>query len=156
MNPTEIGVAIAEQCLCFRARRTSRAITRLYDDALRPMDLQASQLTLLSAIAAAGDDGQRLNKLAEVLATDATTLSRNLRPLQTRELLAIDRLVSDRRIRLIRLTREGEQVLAEALSRWREANLKLLHALGPEAAADLRSGLDNAAAIAMTEHARSA
>lgn len=46
---------MAEQCLCFRARWVARALTRLYDEALRPLDLQATQLTLLNAISVLGE-----------------------------------------------------------------------------------------------------
>ena len=42
-------------CLCFRARRVSRVITRLYDESLRPLGIQATQLTLLNAIAMSGE-----------------------------------------------------------------------------------------------------
>ena len=45
---------MADQCLCFRARRVSRALTRRYDEALRPLGIQATQLTLLNAIALSG------------------------------------------------------------------------------------------------------
>lgn len=50
---------MADQCLCFRVCRVSRALTRMYDEALRPLDIQATQ----------------------VLAMDGTTRSRNLQPL---------------------------------------------------------------------------
>ena len=42
---------MADECLCFRARRVSRALTRIFDEVLRPIGIQATQLTLLNAIA---------------------------------------------------------------------------------------------------------
>ncbi|MGH7658478.1 MAG: MarR family winged helix-turn-helix transcriptional regulator, partial [Gemmatimonadales bacterium] len=77
--------AMADECLCFRARRVSRALTRMYDEVLRPLGIHATQLTLLSAIALSADgdeEGATMSGLAEVLAMDGTTLSRNLRPLE--------------------------------------------------------------------------
>jgi DNA-binding MarR family transcriptional regulator len=68
---------MADQCLCFRARRVSRALTRMYDEALRPLGIQATQLTLLNAIALSGAEGGPMSATAEVLAMDGTTLSRN-------------------------------------------------------------------------------
>ena len=44
---------IGRQCLARRARLLSRVITRIYDEALRPVDLKATQLTILVAISAA-------------------------------------------------------------------------------------------------------
>jgi len=70
---------MADQCLCFRARRVSRALTRLYDDALRPLGIQATQLTLLNAIALSGRDGGTMGAVADFLTMDPTTLSRNVR-----------------------------------------------------------------------------
>ena len=65
---------MADQCLCFRARRVSRALTRRYDEALRPLGLQATQLTLLNAIALSGRAVGTLGAVAVFLAMDPTTL----------------------------------------------------------------------------------
>lgn len=48
---------MAADCLCFRARRVARALTRMYDQALRPLGIQATQLTLLNAVAVSGERG---------------------------------------------------------------------------------------------------
>ena len=55
---------MADQCLCFRARRVSRALTRIYDEALRPLGIQATQLTLLNAIALTGEAGGPMSATA--------------------------------------------------------------------------------------------
>ena len=69
---------IANQCACVRVRRASRALTRLYDERLRAAGLQASQLTMLAAVATCGDGGANIGALAEGLVMDRTTLTRNL------------------------------------------------------------------------------
>lgn len=135
-------------CLCFRARRVARALTRMYDEALRPLGIQATQLTLLNAVAMSGERGAAMGRLAEVLAMDGTTLSRNLRPLERAGLLTIGRVESDRRVRLARLTAEGRQRVEEALPLWTQAHERVVAALGAEAALDLRDRFDATAAAA--------
>jgi DNA-binding transcriptional ArsR family regulator len=97
MDHSEIGRAIGAECLCFRARRVSRVLTRHFDEALRPLGIQATQLTLLGSIAGPGPGGQTMPRLVEMLAMDATTLSRNLRPLEKAGLVAIGRSDKDKR-----------------------------------------------------------
>jgi hypothetical protein len=58
---------IASECTCMRVRQTSRALTRLYDEDLRPTGLQVSQLTLLVATARSGDAGASMGRMADVL-----------------------------------------------------------------------------------------
>lgn len=140
--------AMAAECICFRARRVSRALTRLYDEALRPLGLQATQLTLLNAIALVEEAGAPTSRLAEVLAMDATTLSRNLRPLEKDGLIRITRLKEDRRVRRVRLTPEGRRRIAEALEPWQKAQEHVVTALGRELAADLLAGFDATVAAA--------
>ncbi len=148
MNPFDAANAIRAECLCFRARKVSRVLTRLYDEALRPLGIQATQLTLLSAIAAAGEAGQTMPRLTGVLAMDPTTLSRNLRPLEKAGLAEIGRAEKDRRVRVARLTPEGERMLSEALPLWRKAQHQVVKSLGEEAATDLRDRFDATAAAA--------
>jgi DNA-binding MarR family transcriptional regulator len=149
MDPSEIGRTIGAECLCFRSRRVARVLTRHFDEALRPLGIQATQLTLLSGIAGAGSTGQTMPRLTALLAMDPTTLSRNLRPLEKAGLLEIARSERDKRVRLARLTAQGERVLAAALPVWREAQDRLAAALGEEAALDLRMRFDTAAAVAL-------
>ena len=145
-NHRDAAGRMSAECLCFRARRVSRAVTRIYDDALRPLGIHATQLTLLNAIAMAGAEGAAMARLADALAMDTTTLSRNLRPLEKAGLLRLARLPADRRVRLAFLTTAGERMIADALPRWSDAHERVCAALGADAAADLRDRLDTAAA----------
>ena len=63
-------------CACADLRRATRAVTQLYDAALRPEGLRATQFTLLQALDRAGPVTQGV--LADITATDSTTLSRTL------------------------------------------------------------------------------
>lgn len=134
--------AMTADCLCFRARRVSRALTRMYDEALRPLGLQATQLTLLNAVTMCGEGGAPMSRLADVLAMDATTLSRNLRPLEKAGLVRMERLPADRRVRLATLTPAGQRMVAEALPLWTRAHERVVAALGTDAATELRDRFD--------------
>jgi DNA-binding MarR family transcriptional regulator len=139
---------MAADCLCFRARRVARALTRMYDEALRPLGIHATQLTLLNAVAMSGERGGTMSRLAEILAMDGTTLSRNLRPLAQAGLVRVGRLPADRRVRLVRLTPRGERLIAEALPLWKQAHGRVVATLGREAAAELKERFDATAAAA--------
>src|SRR5690625_4339794 len=144
---------MAAECLLFRARRLTRVLTRLYDEALRPLGLRANQLTLLNAITLFGAEGAPMSRLAEVLSMDLTTLSRNVPPLQKDGPLRIERMSTDRRTRLVRLTSSGERRVSEALHHWERAQRRVVAVLGEEAAASLREGFDAAVMAAAGESA---
>lgn len=155
-NHRAAAAEMANECLCFRARRVSRALTRLYDEALRPLGIQATQLTVLNVIAMmsspraakGGQPGGSIGGVAEVLGMDSTTLSRNVRPLEKEGLVRITRSEADRRVRLLRLTSDGELLVAEALPRWKEAHGRVVNALGADAAAALHDQFDATIAAA--------
>jgi DNA-binding MarR family transcriptional regulator len=154
--PTHLDAArtIADQCLCFRARRTARLITRLYDDALRPLGLQPTQLTLLSAItllARRHGGPVPLGVVADTLALDVTTLSRNVRALEKAGHVRLVSDAADRRVRLTSLTPTGERMLAKAAPLWAEAHARIVEALGATQATNLQHALDAAAQVAMGE-----
>ncbi|MFW6078359.1 MAG: MarR family winged helix-turn-helix transcriptional regulator [Gemmatimonadota bacterium] len=159
------AAVMADQCLCYRARGIARAVTRLYDAALRPMGIQATQLTLMNVIARVAarvgggegtgrGGGAPMSQIAAAMAMDVTTVSRTVRTLEAGGLVAIERSPEDRRVRLVRLTEAGERKVAEALPAWRSAHARVVEALGPELAAVLRDGFDAAveAAVESAEH----
>lgn len=61
-------------CMCATLRRASRALTQLYDEALRPLGLRATQFTVLQALSFTGEVSQ--GELGQLLAMDSTTLTR--------------------------------------------------------------------------------
>lgn len=134
---------MAADCLCFRARRVSRVVTRVYDDALRPLGLQATQLTLLNAITMSDrGDGASMRRVADLMSMDQTTLSRNVRLLARAGLVRIATRATDRRTRVLTLTASGRRRQSEALPLWRGAHARLTAALGAGGAAMLRESLD--------------
>ena len=92
-------------CACFNFRKASRAVTQLYDEALQPSGLRATQLVIL--LSAAVNPGLGISKLARELVMDASTLNRNLKPLEKRGLISVDDSKDGRR-RLVSLTAKGQ------------------------------------------------
>lgn len=144
MNHLDAARITAADCLCFRARRAARAITRAYDAALRPIGLQATQVTLMSAIALGPEGGQSMGRLSDILALEISTLTRNLRALEKAGLVEIGRSDTDRRVRVARLTEIGQTRLADALPLWKQAHGEIVAALGDDAAETLHIALDDA------------
>src|SRR5262249_12684267 len=88
---------IASECPAIRVREASRLLTRAYDAALRPVGLQFSQLSILVAVSVFGDHGGAMGPLADRLAMDRTTLTRNLKPLERAGLVEVARAPGDAR-----------------------------------------------------------
>jgi DNA-binding MarR family transcriptional regulator len=118
----------AQGCACFNLRKATRAVTQLYDDALRPAGLRCTQFSLLTLLKASGTVA--MTRLAEAAVMDRTTLARNLEVLDREGLVRI-RPGEDARVREIELTRAGVAKLKEAFPLWREAQRTVREGLGP-------------------------
>lgn len=96
---------------------TTRAVTRLYDDALRPVGLRTTQFSILARL---DDEGPSpLTRLARRLLVDRTTLGRELDGLVSRGLVEIVAGPADRRMRIASLTDAGRGRLGECYPLWR-------------------------------------
>ena len=82
-----MNVETPANCTCFNLRKAARAVTQMYDAALKPSGLRATQFALLSVVESNGPAG--ITELARALVTDRTTLTRNLKPLLDQELLQV-------------------------------------------------------------------
>jgi len=114
-------------CTCFNLRRAARAVTQMYDAALRSGGLRATQFTVLTGVVKAGP--VPLTRLADLLFLERTTLTRNLRLLEKAGLV-VSEPGPDRRERLLSATDEGKKRFQEALTLWHEAQASLVENLG--------------------------
>ena len=134
---------IADLCTCQSLRKAARVVTQVYDDALRPTGLRATQLPILVALCRQGP--VTVNGLAEALVTDPTTITRNLRPLEREGLLAL-REGADRRERHVEITGKGRRVLGRAVPLWKKAQGRIARDVGGQRlgrlVADLRALVD--------------
>jgi len=130
-------------CNCLSLRQATRRVTQLYDQALAPLDLRATQLSLLRMVERLGPVA--LNALAAAMVMDRATLGHNVRPLEARGLVRIV-VGDDRRSREVMLTRAGRALLAKSEKLWARAQRVFEDELGRETAAALRGLLHRVAA----------
>jgi DNA-binding MarR family transcriptional regulator len=139
---------IVTECPQIRVRQVSRLLTRVYDDALRPVGVQASQLSVLVAVAMFGEAGARMGALARVLVMERTTVTRNLRPLETAGWVRVGRSRDDARARVVTLTLAGERTIEAAYPRWEEAQRRIRDVMGAGKMASLRAQMGDIVALA--------
>jgi len=131
---------VLESCACHKVRIAARAVTRAYDEALRPVGLRATQLSVL--VAAAADDALSITALARFMGMDRSTLTRNLRPLESDGLIALG-LEGWRRSRALEITAKGRSRMQQALPLWRKAQQALRRKLGDKTWDVIHNNLDH-------------
>lgn len=120
---------VANECVAVRLRMLNRVVTGVYDRALWPFRIKISQMNILVALSLMGR--ARPGDICHALEIEASTLSRNLDRLEKRGWVA-RQPDADPRAQWVRLTRQGEHMLAEVLSAWEEAQAEAVHLLGEE------------------------
>ncbi|MFZ4808683.1 MAG: MarR family winged helix-turn-helix transcriptional regulator [Hyphomicrobiaceae bacterium] len=142
---SEIAANTSATCLATRVRQLSRIVTRVYDDAMRPLGITASQFTLLTQLAQ--QDGITAVEIGFTLDIEKSTLSRNLK-----RLLALGLIIMDppagRRGRGLHLTPKGQAVLKDAYPVWVEAQRRAMLVMGPESRSTLDGLLAHAEKLA--------
>ena len=129
-KPTSGSIdAIARSCIAVRLRLLNRVVTSFYDDALRPLGLKVSQLNILIVTARLGL--ARPVQVCDILRLDASTLSRNVKPLQAHGWLEVvpD---EDARAQPFRLTPQGKRLIDKAVPAWEQAQRQATELLGSE------------------------
>lgn len=86
---------VSETCMCTNVQRAARSLSRLYDEAFRPLGLTNWQFTLL--VATYRPEPPTMNALAGALNADRTTITANLKPLETRGLVKVEPDKHDKR-----------------------------------------------------------
>jgi DNA-binding MarR family transcriptional regulator len=114
----EVCWEVRRMCACDQLRRVTRGVTQVYDNAMVPSGLKITQLPIFVGLASEGD--LPLSALADALALDRTTLTRNLKVLEDRGLIRTYEHADDARVRMVSITLEGSRMLTGALERWAE------------------------------------
>jgi DNA-binding MarR family transcriptional regulator len=126
-----MAVALARkakrECICANLRRAARAVIKLYDESLKPAELKITQFDLLSSLMALGSS--TLSELAQDMAIDRTTLTRNLDILEGRGLV-VTQAGEDRRERQLSLSDKGIAVVAAAYPLWQAAQAQAIELAG--------------------------
>ena len=126
-----------EDCNCFAVRSAARHVTQLYDQLLAPVGLRVTQFSILGKLKRKGP--LTINALAEEMVMDRTTLGRNIQPLERDGLIRIEPAPSDRRAKVLHLTKVGEKRLEAGLEAWGKAQARFETGFGSKRAAELRT-----------------
>ena len=126
-----IALEMRDSCPALRVRAAGRMLARLYDEALRDVGLEMSQLPLLAAVAARGEAGFKVTDLARALVMDRTSVTRAIRPLERAGLLRVARSPHDARLKIVILTGAGENKLRAAYPRWQRVTRRVRAVFGP-------------------------
>ena len=139
-------------CLCSNFRRASRALSQLYETALRPVGLRGTQFTVLQFLSIVGREISQ-GQMGEMLAMDSTSLTRTLAILIRQSWVAERRgdkqRGEDGRERWLRLAGAGEEVLQRALPLWEGVQSQLRRQLGDEVWKDLFETTRHVASVAI-------
>ncbi len=136
-------------CANTALRRAARQLGHLYDEALAPLDLKATQVGLLAEIERLrdndGQEGPTLQDLAARLAIGISAVTHALRPLVRDGLVTLRQDAEDGRTKHGVLTSLGRARLREALVLWDAANRRVEGVLGIASAETLRNLADEVA-----------
>jgi DNA-binding MarR family transcriptional regulator len=127
--PFETTALVRDCCLCLHMQRAARNLARIFDDALRPLDLTNGQFSLLMSLNR--PQPPAMKEVSTLLAMDRTTLTAALKPLERRELVTITPDPDDKRSRLLSLTPAGMRLLAKAFPLWEQTHAEIEQPFAP-------------------------
>jgi DNA-binding MarR family transcriptional regulator len=137
-------IAFDACCVAFNLRKTSRVVSKVFDQEMRGAPIRGPLFSVLVIISKRGSAS--ISGLANDIGLDRTTLTRNLKPLEKRGLIRIAH--GAKRSKDVTLLPKGEAALQESMAYWRKAQDKVVQALGEDRWQRMRQDL--AAAMALS------
>jgi DNA-binding MarR family transcriptional regulator len=128
-------------CSNFKLRQLTRRVSQYYDIEMSRIGLKTTQYSLLAHVAKLGPI--RPGELAKAMTMDASTLTRNLRPLADAGWITVT-AGSDARSRTVAITEAGREKRQEAQRHWKVAQDGLNDLLGVEKVLALHALIDSA------------
>ena len=139
-DPSTQAPVLPQGCTNFKLRQLMRRGANHYDAEMAKCGLKTTQYSLLSHVLKLGPI--RPGDLAVAMKMDASTLTRNLRPLVDAGWVTLE-TGTDARSRLVHITDTGRDKRAEAQRHWKAAQLALNEALGVERVMALHALVDD-------------
>ncbi len=139
-TPLQTGTLTVSECTCFNLRKATRTVTQLFDEVMQPTGLRATQFTLLAAISSF--ESVAISQRSQALVMDRTTLTRNLKPLESQQLVKIVP-GEDRRTRNLTLTNKGKKTFKKAMPYWTQAQSEVIERLTPRRWKELMKNLNS-------------
>ena len=124
---------IASECIAVRLRLLNRAVTRIYDHALRSHGIKVSQMNVLVFVAKSAS-GVSPGRVAQSLHMEKSTVSRNVERMCREGWLAVGS-GNDDRSQCLKATVKGRRLLEKAYPQWQQAQRQaraMLHEDGVE------------------------
>jgi DNA-binding MarR family transcriptional regulator len=126
-------------CTSFKLRQLVRRVSQIYDAEVGKAGLKTTQYSLLSHVLRLGP--VRPRDLAQAMTMDASTLTRNLKPLVAAGWVELS-AGEDRRSRSVTLTPAGRDKRVEAQRHWKAAQQNLNQRLGVDTVRQLHELVD--------------
>lgn len=142
------GNARPQGCTNFKIRQLMRQVSQHYDAELALAGLKTTQYSLLSSVLRLGPIQPR--ELAQALRMDASTLSRNMKPLVDAGWLQV-LPGRDERSRSVAITESGRAKREQAQRHWKAAQDKINRTLGVERVLALHALIDDALVLLSPE-----
>jgi DNA-binding MarR family transcriptional regulator len=130
----DLVAQVAGECLAVRVRSINRAITGIYDEAMRRYGVRISQLNILVAVARLGE--ARPADVCRVLRIEKSTLSRDVELMKNKGWLASDPPRGGRN-QVLRLAPSGRELLERVHPAWERAQAEARSLIGDEGVAVL-------------------
>ncbi len=112
-----------QYCACFRLRAAARKVTRDFEDALKAVDLRATQFTLLCMIT--GMKPNSMTALADEVGMDRTALNRALNIMKKHDWVTVSKSEESLE-KKIRITEAGQEKIKEAFPLWKAVQEKII------------------------------
>lgn len=126
-------------CTNFKLRKLMRRVAQHYDAEMARIGLKTTQYSLLSHVLKLGP--LRPGELAQAMAMDASTLTRNLKPLVEAGWIEVG-AGTDARSRTVSITDAGREKRQEAQRHWKAAQESINQLLGAERVLALHALID--------------
>jgi DNA-binding MarR family transcriptional regulator len=127
--------AIPEMCLGMASRLASRMTTKVFGALLAPLDMDATQFPIMLMLRL--HSGIVVSALSKLLDIEASAISRNIQALE-RKGLVISSGGRGRNGKRLALSPDGNEVLDQAVQRWRDAQKMLIAELGEAETKEIR------------------
>lgn len=118
---------VPKTCLLLNFREVCRELTQIYEEQLKTIGLFSTQYTLLVSLKL--QTPEKISTLAKHIGLDRTTLTRNLSLLVKKGWVVYDKS-SDSRQKIVKLTKEGEEILRLAFPIWENIQNMFRQTLG--------------------------
>jgi len=139
---------IIGNCIAARIRVLDRAVSSIYNKAVRPHGLKITQMNIIVAVSAFGP--MEIKPLCRILNIDSSTISRSITLIEKQGYLKIESSGQGKNY-IISVTEEGLNLLQRAYPDWKEAEKEATDLLGQETTMTIRGAGDKMLLAAMTK-----